>query len=222
MNGYVKPEENMPKNIPETKIEIKSNNVITLEGLLHIGTSDHGVVITHPHPLYGGDMYNIVVETIQRAYQEKGYTTLRFNFQGVGRSSGQYDDGNGEQENVLSSIRALKERGVQSIGLAGYSFGSWVIAKALDNDKIDNDTIAADSVIMVSPPAAMMPFESKSSIAGLKLVITGSHDEFAPPDVVKELVAIWNSSAAFKVIDGADHFFSGYTDKLTSVLTDHI
>lgn len=213
----------MPKkNIPETKIEFKSNDAITLEGLLHTGTSDRGVVITHPHPLYGGDMYNIVVQTIQDVYQEKGVTTLRFNFRGVGRSSGQYDDGNGEQNDVLSAINDLKERGIKYIDLAGYSFGSWVIAKALDNDTIANDTIATDSVIMVSPPAAMMPFESASPIANLKLVVTGSHDEFAPPDVVKKLATTWNSNAAFKVIDGADHFFSGYAEKLTNVLKNHI
>ena len=199
----------------ETKIEFKSNDAIVLEGLLHTVTTDRGVVITHPHPLYGGDMYNIVVETIQNVYQKKGYTTLRFNFRGTGRSTGQHDEGNGEQKDVLSAFNYLKGKKLQSIDLAGYSFGTWVIAQAIN-------TIPADSVIMVSPPAAMMRFDPASPVPNLKLAVTGSHDEFAPPDLVEGLVNIWNTTAAFKVIKGADHFFSGFTETLSTILKDHI
>jgi len=201
----------------ETKIEFNSNDAIVLEGLLHIGTSDHGVVITHPHPLYGGDMNNIVVETIQNVYQKKGYTTLRFNFRGCGRSTGRYDDGNGEQKDVAAAVNFLKQKNIASIHLAGYSFGTWIIANALENDKIP-----ANAVIMVSPPVAMMRFEATTPIPNLKLVVTGSHDEFAPSDVVKKLAQAWNQSTPFEIIKGADHFFFGFMQKLAEILKVHI
>ncbi|MBC2715335.1 MAG: alpha/beta hydrolase [Desulfobacteraceae bacterium] len=199
----------------EQRVEFNSDNGIVLEGLLFEGSSGRGVVITHPHPLYGGDMANIVVETIQKACRKKGHTTLRFNFRGVGRSSGHYDDGNGEQADVMAAFNFLRKKGLQVIDLAGYSFGSWVIAQMIDKTP-------ADSVIMVSPPAAMMQFESTTPIPNLKLVVTGSHDEFAPPDVVEQLFHTWNPDAAFTVINGADHFFFGYTDQLTSILLKYL
>jgi len=199
----------------EQRVEFNSDNGIVLEGLLSEGTTGRGVVITHPHPLYGGDMRNIVVETIQNAYQKKGHTTLRFNFRGMGRSKGHYDDGNGEQADVAAAFNFLKKNGLQLIDLAGYSFGSWVIAQMIDK-------VAADSIIMVSPPAAMMRFESAAPISNLKLVVTGSHDEFAPPDVVEGLAHTWNPEAIFTVINGADHFFFGSTDKLTAILNKSI
>jgi len=199
----------------EQRVEFTSDNEIVLEGLLSAGTTGRGVVITHPHPLYGGDMNNIVVETIQKAYQQNGHTTLRFNFRGMGKSNGHYDDGNGEQADVVAAFDFLREKDLQTIDLAGYSFGSWVIAQMFDK-------IAADSVIMVSPPAAMMRFESTTPIPNLKLAATGSRDEFAPPDLVEELVHAWNPAADFSVINGADHFFFGFTEKLTTILNNAI
>jgi hypothetical protein len=199
----------------EQRVEFKSENDIVLEGLISAGTTGRGVVITHPHPLYGGDMTNIVVEAIQNAYQKMGHTTLRFNFRGMGKSSGRYDDGNGEQTDVVAAFNFLKEKNLHAVDLAGYSFGSWVIAQMIDK-------AAADSVLMVSPPAAMMKFESASAIPNLKLVVTGSRDEYAPPDAVEKLANTWNPSAAFTVIPGADHFFFGYTAKLSTILLQHM
>ncbi len=195
----------------EQRVEFNSDHDIILEGLLSEGTSGRGMIITHPHPLYGGEMTNIVVETIQKVCQKKNHTTLRFNFRGVGRSTGSYDDGNGEQADVVAAFNFLKEKGLQVIDLAGYSFGSWVIAQMVDK-------VTAGGVIMVSPPAAMMKFKSKAPIPGLNLVVIGSRDEFAPPDLVENLVKTWNPDAAFKVIKGADHFFFGDTDRLADIL----
>ena len=195
----------------EQRIVFSSDNGISLEGRLSEGTTGRGVIITHPHPLYGGEMTNIVVETIQKACQKKNHTTLRFNFRGVGQSTGSYDDGNGEQADVVAAFNFLRTKNTPTIDLAGYSFGAWIIAQMVDK-------VTAEAVIMVSPPAAMMKFESKAPIPGLKLVVIGSHDEFAPPDLVENLVKTWNPDAAFKVINGADHFFFGYSDRLADIL----
>ena len=99
---------------------------LRLEGLLFEGNSDNGVVITHPHPQYGGDMYNPVVEATADAYRKAGWTTLRFNFRGSGQSEGSFDQGRGEQLDVLAAISYLQERGCHETDLAGYSFGAWI------------------------------------------------------------------------------------------------
>lgn len=96
----------------EEKISFLSGDY-ELEGLFAKVSGDKGVVITHPHPLYGGDMYNPVVNTIASAYQKNGFATLRFNFRGVGKSQGNYDDGIGEQKDVNSAILYLSEMGIK-------------------------------------------------------------------------------------------------------------
>ena len=117
---------------------ILSSGELALEGLLSRGESDRGLVISHPHPLYGGEMRNHVVGIIQEIFSGKGWTTLRFNFRGVGRSQGEYDEGVGEREDVGAAIRYLKELGIKEIVLAGYSFGAWVNARAaLDHPDVD-------------------------------------------------------------------------------------
>jgi len=199
----------------ETKIKITKDGGGSLEGLMHRGTLGSGVVITHPHPMFGGDMYNNVVEAIQKAYQEKGYSTVRFNFRGVGGSSGRYDEGNGEQEDVLAASGFMEDSGAASVDLAGYSFGAWVIAKAADR-------LPGHPIILVSPPAAMIAFPADLKIPQLKLAVTGSADEFAYPKLISGLASGWNPSAPFEIIDGADHFFWGFTDALEKIIKKYI
>ena len=97
-----------------------------LEGLLEGASANSGAVITHPHPLYGGDMHNHVVGIIRQVYHQKGFTTLRFNFRGTGSSQGRYDNGKGEQADLIAAVNFLRKRGIDRIDLAGYSFGSWI------------------------------------------------------------------------------------------------
>jgi len=199
----------------EQKITIQGENGNTLEGLLCLGTTERGVVAAHPHPLYGGDMTNNVLEAIVSAYQKKGYATLRFNFRGVGASTGGHDDGIGEQADLAAAVKFLEGQGIEPVDLAGYSFGAWIIAKAAAG-------IPAKGIIMVAPPVDMMPFDDTVSIPNLKLVVTGSRDEFAPVDRIKVLTAAWNLAAAFEIIDGADHFFIGYSQRLVNILCKHV
>ena len=91
----------------------------TLEGLLEKNSETNGVVITHPHPLYGGNMHNNVVFSITKTYQNMGYTTLRFNFRGVGNSQGSYGDGVGEQEDVRAAISNLADLSIKK------SYAGW-------------------------------------------------------------------------------------------------
>jgi alpha/beta superfamily hydrolase len=187
-----------------------------IEGLLCKNSDDRGVVITHPHPLYGGNMHNNVVGAIARTYQTQGYSTLRFNFRGVGSSQGSYSDGIGEQEDVRAAIAYLADLGLKQIDLAGYSFGAWVNG----NISCAEDGIA--NMVMVSPPVAFIDFGPLGALGCLKLIITGSRDDIAPAEMIRRSYRKWNAEAQFEVIDGADHFYGGYENRLEEVLLSNI
>ncbi len=184
-----------------------------IEGRLAIGGAC-AVVVTHPHPLYGGDMDNDVVTAIAEAFEQTGHSTLRFNFRGVGRSEGRYSDGSGEQEDVCAAVDYLKDCGYADVALSGYSFGTWVNALCAGSRLPDIP------MTMVAPPAAFMDFGPVSNLTGLKSVVTGSRDDIAPPDMLKRLVAIWNPDARLEILSGADHFFFGYREALIESLVD--
>jgi len=195
----------------EEPVFFESTN-IKIEGLFCLMPGDRGVVITHPHPLYGGNMYNNIVESLVRVYQLVGYTTLRFNFRSVGSSEGEYDNGVGEREDVKAALHYLIQRGKKVLDLAGYSFGSWVNALAIS----EVDTV--DRMVMISPPVAFMDFNSVGPTPQIQFVVAGNQDQIAPPEVIKNLLPAWNPRAHLEVIDGADHFYVGYTGKLESLL----
>jgi hypothetical protein len=200
----------------EEKITFESGPC-RLEGYWQAGAKGKGVVITHPHPLYGGTMNNPVVETVQSAYRQHGYATLRFNFRGVGGSQGNYDKGMGEQADVRAAIAYVESMNVSAVDLAGYSFGAWV-----------NTGVAADSptaiksMMMISPPVGLIEFENVNVLSCLKLVVTGGRDDIAPVNQIREMLPTWNPDAQFEVIDGCDHFYSGHLDKLKVILTSFL
>jgi len=187
-----------------------------LEGLVEKNSMGNGVVITHPHPLYGGDMNNFIVDLIAQAYQKKGFTTLRFNFRGTANSQGSYDNGSGEQEDVHAALATLTKMGIKKIDLAGYSFGAWVNALSI------SENTAVRNMTMVSPPVSFLDFSSIDSIPCLKLVVTGGIDDIAPADRIKNMCPVWNPKAHLEIINGADHFYSGCLVELESVLSSHI
>jgi len=187
-----------------------------IEGRWFEGNKKRGVVITHPHPLYGGNMHNNVVGAISLAYQKTGITTLKFNFRGVGGSQGSYADGNGEQADVRAAVAYVADMGIAHIDLAGYSFGAWVNAMAV------NDGLRVDNMIMVSPPVAFIEFKAISDLSPLKLIVTGSRDDIAPVKMVEKLYPTWNPTAKFEVINRADHFYGGHEGQLEAVLTDFL
>jgi alpha/beta superfamily hydrolase len=196
----------------EEKITFESGPC-RLEGFWQAGTANKGVVISHPHPLYGGTMHNPVVETIQSTYQEHGYATLRFNFRGVGSSQGHYDNGAGEQDDVRAAVAFVRNQAVPAVDLAGYSFGAWVNAGVA----AENCT-AIESMMMVSPPVGFIEFENSTPLSCLDLVVTGSRDDIAPADRIRALLPTWNPGTHFEIIGGCDHFYVGYLDKLQSII----
>lgn len=190
---------------------------LDLEGLFAANAPDHAAVITHPHPMYGGDMYNGVVETISKAYHSNGWSTLRFNFRGAGNSQGKFDNGNGEQKDVSCAIAWLREAGYKTLELAGYSFGAWVLACLGRQEK--NDFLP---MRFVAPPVSFIDFGPISKLNSLRQVIVGTEDEFAPLGQCESLLPQWNPRAVFSVIEGADHFYWNRMDELQKVLKNTI
>jgi alpha/beta superfamily hydrolase len=186
---------------------------LRIEGMLETASPTRGVVITHPHPLYGGDMDNPVVIAMRRAYLRRGFSTLRFNFRGVGESEGRYDNGAGERRDVGAALAFLAGRGMTAVDLAGYSFGAWVNAGTGGDFQ---------RMLMVSPPVAFISFDPPASIPPLHLVVTGDRDEIAPAHRVATYRDQWNPAAAFEVLAGADHFYTGLLRTLEDTITGHI
>ena len=143
---------------------------IKLEGLFNKGENNKGVVVTHPHPLYGGNMHNNVVDSIARVYGAAGFSTLRFNFRGVGRSGGSHDNGDAEQDDLAAAMEFLLSNGLEIVDFAGYSFGTWVVAHYALDTSVQGD------IVFVSPPAAFMDFSEIDSMPNLKFVVSGARD----------------------------------------------
>mgnify|MGYP001824096311 FL=1 len=192
------------------------SGTLQIQGLLQTKPGDKGVVITHPHPLYGGSMHNNVVESLVRVYQQAGYSTLRFNFRGVGGSQGEYDNGQGEQDDLKAALHYLAEQGKNVVDLAGYSFGAWVNGLT----RLDGGIVR--QMVMVSPPVAFLDFGSAQPLPQLRLVIAGSRDEIAPPELIQTTLPTWNPGARLEIIEGADHFYGTYTAELESILTNYL
>ena len=186
---------------------------ITLEGRLSVSAAPGGAIITHPHPLFGGDMANPVVLTAARALAARGLSTLRFNFRGVGRSTGAYGGGVEEAFDVAAALALLKSRTPGPYYVAGYSFGAWVAGRAL------LDGLDADGAIFIAPPIAFVDLSFLPQVPGLKLIAVGDRDELCPLERLEALLG-GQAPPEVRVIKGADHFFGSGEEELFRVLRD--
>jgi len=138
------------------------------------------VVISHPHPLYGGTMDNKVVTTLERAFSSLGYSTVAYNFRGVGASQGAYDNGEGEQQDLNTVLEWAKAHfDADYVVLAGFSFGSYVTLKGLSFYK------GVDALCTVAPPVGLYDFSDIDDIEQSWTLIQGGMDEVVS---VKEIM----------------------------------
>jgi uncharacterized protein len=192
---------------------------LTLEGLYAppaSGAAPKGAVVCHPHPQYGGSMYNNVVDAALEALWQRGFATLRFNFRGVGESEGTYGGGEGETQDAVAAVSFMRgQPGMQAapIVLAGYSFGAAAAWRAAP------DAGALDALVLIAAPLQMMNAGAVPAARNI-LLIGGSQDSFCPASGLKDLCARLGNKAAFRVVDGADHFFAGYEEDVTTALTE--
>lgn len=168
-------------------------------------------VATHPHPLHGGDMHNVAPEAFARSLPAMGISVLRFNFRGVGASTGDHDNGGAEHLDVHAAITAAaaSEPGVPVI-LAGYSFGADM---ALDfaTDAPPEVLAAVAGVLAVAPPLRMFDTFSASKRDLPKHLLVPAHDQFRPPESAEAFVGEWTATTQIS-LPGTDHFLLGSTE----------
>jgi uncharacterized protein len=202
--------------VAEERVTIPGPDV-NLEGRLAVGDGVSGVVITHPHPMYGGTMDNNVVWTAARAFQARRWSTLRFNFRGVGLSSGEYGDGIAEMADVQAALAFLGSRQSGPRYLVGYSFGAAVAGLALVQG------VSAAGIIMIAPPIAMLEMDFLPKVPRLRLIVVGDRDEFCPLPQLEKMFEIQPADRRpeIKVIKGSSHFFAAQEKPLYNILLEY-
>ncbi len=190
--------------ITEQPLDLPIGPEVVLEALLAVPPgAGAGVVICHPHPLYGGDMDNPVVVRVQEVCLGFGLATLRFNFRGVGGSRGTHDGGIGEQDDARAALDALaREADTERLAIAGYSFGAWIAAFAGSRDS------RVRALALLAPPLARYDVGDALGKRAPTLAVCGTADPYCPVADFERLAARvpWLAPV---VIEGADHFFFG-------------
>lgn len=190
----------------ELPIEIEVPGGPRLEArLAESPTASAGLVLCHPHPLYGGDMDNPVIVRAAEVAQGLGLTTLRFNFRGVGASRGTHGGGIAEEDDVRAALSRARESlpTHAPLGLLGYSFGAWVSARVAA--KLPGQALP---LCLVAPPLGMLDWTLVPTEATPLLIVAGTRDQYCPlPDLERFTARLPGARTA--IIEGADHFFFG-------------
>lgn len=164
-------------------------------------------IVLHPHPQFGGTMNNRVVYNLHYAFHRMGFTVMRFNFRGVGRSQGEFDQGIGELSDAASALDYLQAMNPNSkhCWVAGFSFGAWIGMQLLMRRP------EITGFISVAPPANMYDFSFLAPCPSSGLIVNGTADRVAPPKDTNALVSKLREQKGITItheeIEGADHFF---------------
>jgi len=203
--------------VTEVPVSFPTQYGLQLEGLLSRGEEGRGVVILcHPHPLYGGDMHNNVVGALQKTLAGQGFSTLRFNFRGVGGSGGSYADGIGEEGDVRGAVQFVSEKEDGPLFLVGYSYGAAVGTKAVAADE------RVRALVCISPPIAMYDFSYLTEDRRPKLMVAGDGDFVCPVTLLEELVSSLPQPRSIHIVPGADHFWGGMEDRVADYVIDFL
>lgn len=179
-------------------------------------------LILHPSPEHGGTMNNKLTYTLFQNFAARGFSTLRFNFRGVGRSQGIFDRGEGELSDAASALDWMQELNPNApyVWVAGFSFGAWIAMQLLMRRPEIRGFVA------VAPPANMYDFTFLAPCPTSGLILQGSKDDVVPESSVEKFVQKLHQQKGIKidyrVIEGANHFFHGYNDILTEHVHDHL
>jgi len=174
-------------------------------------------IILHPHPQYGGTMNNRLVHLMFHMFARRGFSTLRFNFRGVGRSQGVFDHGQGELRDAAAALDWMQGHNPNSpvAWCGGFSFGAWIAMQLLMRRP------EIQGFICGALPANMYDFTFLAPCPSSGLIVHGERDMVTPPDSVEKLVTKLSQQRGitidFHQIDGADHVFSDDRDEFGSI-----
>lgn len=168
------------------------------------GRTWFGAVLCHPHPLYGGNMHNIIILKLRDALNADGITTLRFNFRGTGLSEGEHDNGQGEVYDLIGACRYLTDRGILSSRqiIAGYSFGAAMVLRYLENNP------SAFCFLGIAVPTAFPEyFHQDALIRTAGILISGENDDISSVEDALKLLSFKNVETV--MVPGGNHLFTG-------------
>lgn len=187
----------------EREVFFSSRDGLKIQGLLDPEGEKGWAVLLHPHPLYGGEMRNHVVEALRKEALKLGFSTLRFNSRGTGKSEGGYAEGKGEREDLRGALDYLEDLAPKGpIVVAGYSFGAYVAAAVAPED----DRVAG--LGLISPPLSMMDFPLLDGYRRPKLIVAGDADFVCPLQELSSFFQGLPEPKVLKVLKGCDHFYT--------------
>ncbi|MGA2400661.1 MAG: hypothetical protein ABSG91_03010 [Syntrophobacteraceae bacterium] len=192
------------------RIPVEGGN-ITIEGLFEEGRIGRNAVLCHPHPLYGGNMHNNVVQTARQAFASLGWGTLRFNFRGTGASGGRPAQGLKDAEDLIAVSEYLSARSPGRIDFAAYSYGAWATMEAVRMG------LSPDSLILISPPLDFISFDGLKLPDAPGLVTIGNQDDFCSVESLREWLSSQpNAPVTLEIFPSTDHFYWGSERELTA------
>ena len=179
-------------------------------------------LLLHPHPQHGGTMNNKIVYALFRAFTKRGFSTLRFNFRGVGRSQGTFSRGEGELSDAASALDWLQTYNQNAAGcwIGGFSFGAWIGMQLLMRRP------EIDSFISVAPPASMYDFSFLAPCPSSGLIVHGDQDEIVSVESVQKLVNKLSHQRdikiTYQILKGANHFVTDQMPQLEETISDYL
>ncbi|MEH6727531.1 MAG: alpha/beta hydrolase [Hyphomicrobiales bacterium] len=179
-------------------------------------------LILHPHPRFGGTMNNQIIYELYYMYVRRGFTVLRFNFRGVGRSQGTFDHGTGELSDAAAALDWVQTFHPDSRGcwIAGFSFGAWIGMQLLMRRP------EVEGFISVAPPANLYDFSFLAPCPASGLMVHGDADKVVPMKDVQALVDKLKAQKGITIdhetLPGANHFFAGQTDTLLELCGNYV
>lgn len=195
-----------------------------LEGRYQPGKMENPpiAIILHPHPQYGGTMNNKIVYNLFQAFVDRKFATLRFNFRGIGRSQGTYDNGIGELSDAAAALDWLQSLNPNAnrCWIAGYSFGAWISMQLLMRRP------EVSGFLSVSPPANVFDFSFLAPCPSSGLIVHGSRDETVPEKDVATLAEKLRAQRGididYRKIPGASHFYENKLERLNKEINNYL
>lgn len=195
-----------------------------IEGRYHHSKDNSAPIalLLHPHPQHGGTMNNKVVYALYQSFVKRGFSTLRFNFRGVGRSQGQFDNGPGELSDAATALDWAQtyNPNAKTCWIAGFSFGAWVAMQLMMRRP------EISGFISIAPPASIHDFSFLAPCPASGMILHGDKDDMVPQSSVDKLAQKLqkqkNIEIDYRTIKGCDHFFQDHLEEMNSHVEEYL